>query len=201
MTTITGVLLAGGESRRFGSPKALAIHDGRPFYQHVADALMPISDKLVIVSHPSIKDKFKENHKIKIIEDLPKHKGKGPLAGLYSAMKVSDSDWCFLAACDMPEFSPEAAFEIANHKEAGVEAVIPNAFGRIQPLAGLYHSSVIGKLESLLEEGSYRMMALLDSINVKYVTENELGLKEDVFININRQEELKPLQKMKDSIE
>ncbi len=41
MTTITGVVLAGGKARRMGGvDKGLLELNGKPLWQHVADALM-----------------------------------------------------------------------------------------------------------------------------------------------------------------
>jgi molybdopterin-guanine dinucleotide biosynthesis protein A len=72
-----GAILAGGTSSRFGSDKALALHQGRPLIAHVADALLAQCDALVICGrdwggHPSL-------------ADLP-GPGLGPMGGLCAAL-------------------------------------------------------------------------------------------------------------------
>ena len=45
---LLGLILAGGQSSRFGSDKAAALHQGRPLINHVADALRPHVDALAV---------------------------------------------------------------------------------------------------------------------------------------------------------
>ncbi len=49
--TCAAIILAAGESRRFGSPKQLAALDGRPLLQHVIDAVLEVDalDPVVVV--------------------------------------------------------------------------------------------------------------------------------------------------------
>ena len=52
MTTITGVVLAGGKARRMGGvDKGLLELNGKPLWQHVADALMtqPLTSWLMLI--------------------------------------------------------------------------------------------------------------------------------------------------------
>jgi molybdenum cofactor cytidylyltransferase len=46
-----GIVLAAGEARRFGSPKQLAVLDGRPLLQHALDAMLAAEgvDRTVLV--------------------------------------------------------------------------------------------------------------------------------------------------------
>jgi molybdenum cofactor guanylyltransferase len=72
-----GAILAGGKSSRFGSDKALAVHDGRPLIEHVASALSVQCDALVVVGRTQ--DGYQ------CISDRPAP-NMGPLAGLASAL-------------------------------------------------------------------------------------------------------------------
>ena len=53
MKTI-GIVLAGGQSKRFGEPKALALRRGKPFLFYSVEALRPIVDQVVVVAQPHI---------------------------------------------------------------------------------------------------------------------------------------------------
>ncbi|WP_199880544.1 molybdenum cofactor guanylyltransferase [Bacillus massiliglaciei] len=188
-----GVILAGGESRRFRSPKAFAEYGKRPFYELALEALSPHADQTMVISHPSLTDRFKKETQGMILEDAPEFQGKGPLAGLYSAMKEEPGQSYFLLACDMPRFSAETAGKILAAREEGADAVVPLIGGRIQPLAAVYEFSAFLPLKEQLESGNYRMIHFLDRIKTKYITEQELGEDDTSFQNINDRDEYRKL--------
>ena len=74
---ILGAILAGGQSRRFGSDKAKALFEGKALLEHVADALRPQCAELVIAG--------REWDGIISVADVPEN-GQGPLGGLAGAL-------------------------------------------------------------------------------------------------------------------
>lgn len=84
---MVGAILAGGESRRFGSPKAFAKQNGVYFFQRAVEALCPSVEELYIVSHPTLVARFQQEASEKVIGDDEKYRGQGPLAGIYTVMK------------------------------------------------------------------------------------------------------------------
>ena len=85
-----GILLAGGLSRRYGSPKAFAEISGKKFYEIVYDTLNSVCDDVIVVTRKEFINWFpKEYH---VIVDIDKFLGCGPLAGIYSAMEEIDAD-------------------------------------------------------------------------------------------------------------
>lgn len=74
---ILGAILAGGQSRRFGSDKALAEYQGHRLIDHVTDALQPQVDSLICVGRASAEGE--------LVTDLPRP-GLGPLGGLAGAL-------------------------------------------------------------------------------------------------------------------
>ncbi|MBM7649058.1 molybdopterin-guanine dinucleotide biosynthesis protein A [Bacillus ectoiniformans] len=184
---VTGIILAGGESRRFGRPKAFAKYDGKYFYEHALHALRPYTQEVVLVSHPTIVNQFPKESDYQVIEDLDSYKGKGPLAGIYSVMKQFPAEWYFVLACDMPLMNWETVGEIISLGDKDIQAVVPSIDDKIQPLSALYHQSVLTDLEQQLEQGNYRMMGLLERVIVKIVTEETLPFSGQPFKNINNQ--------------
>jgi molybdopterin-guanine dinucleotide biosynthesis protein A len=87
--------LAGGASRRFGSDKALALHEGRPLIGHVADALGVQCDALVLCG--------RDWGGLPALADLP-GPGLGPMAGLAAALAHAAGngfDEVLAAPCDL----------------------------------------------------------------------------------------------------
>lgn len=184
-----GIILAGGESRRFGSPKALAQMKNRYFLEYAIQAIEGLTKENVIISHSTIKSELKKVTSIPVIEDLPEYKGKGPLAGIATGMKYLHSDWYIVLPCDTPNITEFEIMSLVKHIQLDVDAIIPVVKGRIQPLIGLYHSNVISEVIELLDSNYYKMMKLLDQLRVSYVHFEE----EHPFQNINDLEEFQKL--------
>ncbi|TDL31406.1 molybdenum cofactor guanylyltransferase [Jeotgalibacillus sp. S-D1] len=189
-TNILGVILSGGESQRFGEPKAFALYDGEPFYQHAVNALTPHVNELVIVSHDALKDRFSKQTSVQLIGDVEPYIGKGPLSGLYASMKQFEYEWYFVLACDMPYFDAVTAGRIAQRIKGGVMGITPRAEGRIHPLSAIYHHTTFPHLVRQLESGSYRMREWIGRFPAQTVE----GLDEKCFKNVNDQQEYQKLQ-------
>lgn len=176
-----GVVLAGGMSRRFGKPKAFAVHNEKLFYESVCEALHPHVSDIVVVAHPQ----QKQFGSYRVLEDDPDFLGKGPLAGLHSAMKSTSADWYCTMACDMPLMSKDTVSRLVKSVQmAGdFDAVVPEASGRLQPLAALYHRRTFEKLESLLTSDTLNVNAFLEEIKVQRL----FGLDPQCFYNVNTQ--------------
>ncbi|MFK2826931.1 molybdenum cofactor guanylyltransferase [Bacillus sp. B190/17] len=180
-----GVVLAGGESRRFGEPKAFVRYEGHYFYEYSIRALVPFTDEVVIISHPSLTNQFSRQSAVQVMEDAAPYCGKGPLAGLYSVMKKFKANWYIVLPCDMPLVNKEVTGRLAAAADQAYDAVIPNIAGRMQPLVGVYHQRVFSIVTKQLSDGNYRMLDFLQKINVKQLTEVELQSADNWFENIN----------------
>jgi len=183
-----GVILAGGQSRRFGSPKAFAEKEGKPFYRYSVEALEPYTSSLLIVTNPTLSHLFQERKEsIKVIHDVCKYQGQGPLAGIYTAMEKHNADWYLVLPIDVPFIDQRVIELLTKEIGAGVEAIIPIVSGKKQPLISIFHHSVKNRIKEQLDRGNRSVQHVLETINVNYVTINE----EQAFININHQTEYK----------
>ncbi|MCC3355573.1 molybdenum cofactor guanylyltransferase [Bacillus sp. REN16] len=192
---ITGILLAGGESRRFGSHKAFAKLHHKYFYEYAIEALEGNVDELLIVSHPALEGQFRNQTTVEVLLDVPEYKGNGPLAGIFTAMQKQSSDWYVILPCDTPLVSDELVKQLITFtKEEGIDAVVPIINNRQQPLIAVYHSRVVKKIEQLLNEKNLKMSLLLDRCNVKFVKNHDLRRHESEFENINNQTEYEKIQ-------
>lgn len=91
---LLGLVLAGGQSRRFGSDKALALHQGRPLMAHALAGLLPFVADLAVVG--------RDWPGVRRIEDAP-CPGLGPLGGLLgglSAAAAQGFDAVLTCGCD-----------------------------------------------------------------------------------------------------
>jgi molybdopterin-guanine dinucleotide biosynthesis protein A len=185
MNDIAGAVLAGGQSRRFGSPKAFAKFNGKYFFEIAVETLRAVVEDIYIVSHPSLVDCFRQKTVEKVIMDDERYRGQGPLAGIYTVMKESEAEWIFVLPCDMPYMRPEVAIKLAKYANEEFDAIICAHFGRIQPLVGMYHRRTCKQIEKLLQAKDNRMKSLFHHCRVRYVTEQDFWEDEIVFRNVN----------------
>jgi molybdenum cofactor guanylyltransferase len=185
LKNIVGVVLAGGESRRFGSPKAFAKRRGLYFFQYSVNALRTFVKDLYIVSHPSIVSRFQQVTDEKVIIDEEAYRGQGPLAGIYTVMKRTDAEWIFVLPCDMPYIRKETVESMITYVHEQFDVILSSHFGRVQPLVGIYHRRTLEHIEQLLKAHNNRMASLLKRCRVRYVNEQDFLEDEIVFCNIN----------------
>ncbi|KKI93854.1 hypothetical protein WQ54_02055 [Bacillus sp. SA1-12] len=193
MRKTAGVLLAGGESSRFGHQKVFASYQGELFWEHSFSVLKAVTEKQMIISHPNIAGRLKDAAPCPVLLDEPDVKGKGPLAGMYTAMNHVQAEWYVFLACDLPLITNEAVLRLLDLRGNDIEAVIPKINGRLQPLIGVYHHSIHSLVKKQLKNQQYKMGSLLEKIKVLYVTEKDLQVDPFIFRNINSQEDYKEL--------
>ncbi|MBK5434185.1 MULTISPECIES: molybdenum cofactor guanylyltransferase [Bacillus] len=194
---IAGIVLAGGQSSRFGEPKALATWRGKTFIEYSIEALKEVVTDVVVISNPAITNDLLHILHVPVVEDIAMYKGKGPLAGLLTGMEFVDADWYIVAPCDTPNVSKEWAMAFIERVDEAYEAIVPLVEGRKQPLLALYHHRAKEKIERLLKEDKRSMQGLLSHCKTQYITAEESQLSKGLFLNVNTKEEYSQLQNRK----
>lgn len=188
------IILAGGKSSRMGTNKALLTIDGKTNIERIRDELGAVFDNILVVANDRDSYQFLD---VPIFQD--QYPGKGPLAGIHAGLSVSDFTVNFIVACDMPFISAKLATVLVNKSE-GYDAVIPVIKGRQHPLFAVYKKSIMQDIQLRLENEDLRIRDLLNKLNVRYVTEDELrehGVAEleRVFFNMNHPDEYENARK------
>lgn len=175
----TAILLAGGDSTRMGQDKTMLPIDGQPMIKHIYEQLQPhFSQTIVSSSNASLHDFLGATV---VADDVA---GRGPLAGIASALKASASNVNFVMACDMPEI--DAGLIRAMLRQVGdYDAVVPKVGPQMyEPLFAVYKKSALPAIEQVLQSGSNRVIDCFDRCRVKYI-----DLPGRQFSNINTKAE------------
>lgn len=144
VTDITGVILAGGKSSRFGSNKAFAAFQGRAFVERICGVMTDVfTDVLMVTNTPQAYRSLN----IPMVMDLQPY--QGPLGGIYTALRHATRDRIFVVACDMPLLDPAIIFQIIAVGN-GFDAAVPVHDGRLEYLMALYSRRLAGEIESCL---------------------------------------------------
>ena len=159
---ITGVVLAGGRSRRMGEPKTLLEVDGRPLLLHPVDALRAVLEDVVVVCKPAtplpdLPDGVAVWH-----EDDPR---QHPLVGVIAALERAPGP-IVVCAGDMPGL--DAATVRALRDAPPAAAVVAAADGRLQPLLARYAPDALPVLRAMdPDEPATSVLERLDPVRVE----------------------------------
>jgi FdhD protein len=186
---VTAAILAGGESRRMGTNKALLEVDGAPIISRVYKTLARLFREVILVTNNPEEYRFLPCRKVADI-----HQGFGAIAGLHSALVNSTFDRTFVAACDMPSLDPDLISRLCTI-DSSAEAVVPiNTEGLREPLHAVYTKRALQTIEELIATGDKSILIVLDRLKTREVGQKETGGTES-FRNVNTPEEFERLKK------
>ncbi|MGE3072990.1 MAG: molybdenum cofactor guanylyltransferase [Dehalococcoidia bacterium] len=194
-TSISGVVLAGGTSRRFGSDKASALLAGRPMLQWVVDALGGVAVEIVIsAAEGQVLPDVTCRVPIRVVTDPVK--GQGPLVGMLAGLEASTNETCLVVSCDAPLVQPKLLRGLARRlADRQFEGVIPEVGGRLQALMAAYRrSEVVAVMRGSRDSGNLSVSAAVSKLtHVVTIGEAELlAFDPDLrsFMGVNSAEEM-----------
>lgn len=130
------LVLAGGESRRFGSDKALAQFRGEALIARVLRTLRQAGFAQVAVA---AKETAKYAAFLPAADLLPDVRPvQTPLAGLEAGLRASRHELVFACAADMPFAADGALIDALTAAIEGHDAAVPHAGGSLQPLCAFW---------------------------------------------------------------
>ena len=184
---VSGIVMAGGKSRRFGRDKALVPLRGQPLLLRVGEQLATVCQEVIVVGPPERKLVLPNAC---VVQDI--FPNAGPLAGLHAALKRAQHLWSMVVACDMPFLNPALLRYLLSLRE-GYDVVLPRHGGYTQQLHAAYSASCLPHIEAQLTRGDYKIDRFFPAVRVRYVDEPELRLHDELlrsFFNANTPEAL-----------
>jgi len=189
---VTGAILAGGDSRRWGRDKVTLRLDGQPLARWVAEALRPaVADLWLVTNHP-------QTHlalNLPLVTDLVPH--QGPVGGLATALFYARTAWVLLASADTPSLAPELAIALAGAAgQLSRPALVCQSERGWEPFPGLYAARLFPRVQDFLQKNR-SFMAFLERIRPQvwgpeiWRTYDPAGAS---FFNLNQPEDLARLE-------
>ena len=199
---VTGVILAGGTSRRMGQNKALLPLGDDPLIAHVIRCMRLVPDELLLITN---------NPAEYAHLGLPMHSDMipdtGALGGIYTGLTYASHDAVLCVACDSPFLQPELLSYLVSVL-GEYDAVMPytyktppsdNKDARItlQTLCAAYSKRCLSIIELMLQESELRVHALQERANILTLTP-EIWKTYDSeghsFFNVNTPEDFEKAQ-------
>jgi molybdopterin-guanine dinucleotide biosynthesis protein A len=183
-TGISGVILAGGENKRFGGIiKSNILIDGDTIISRMLFVINDFFDEIIIVTNKP--EEFRKYNNLNIVKD---HFQKaGPLGGIHAALRSASSEAVFVFAGDMPFLDKEIIEDqILEFSNSEFDVLIPRVGKLIEPLHAIYSKSIFEELEVFIACGKKRAVRdFLHDLNVGYLEIPGSGTSRKAFTNIN----------------
>ena len=184
---VTGIILAGGRSTRYGSNKAMAEVDGRRLIERVVTVMETVFQRLILVTNTPEEYAYLE---LPMIQDLIK--GLGPLGGLYTGLESLSDEAGFFVACDMPFLNGPLIRHMVQVR-GRFDAVVPKIDWMLEPLHALYTRDCLPAIKVMIDSRQYQIMKFFEKITVRFLVEDEIRAFDPSLrslFNVNRPEEL-----------
>lgn len=182
---ITGFVLAGGRSSRMGRDKAQVPWGRDTLLSHACRQMgRAVAETYIVGGAQSaggcavLPDSFS---------------GRGPLAGIHSALKHSRTDWNLVLAVDLPLVTSALLGFVAESCDELNDAVAVRLGGHFQPLCAAYHRRLLPEIESRLQAKDLSIHRLLEAASTRIMEERELisaGFRGEILLNVNTPEDL-----------
>jgi molybdenum cofactor guanylyltransferase len=189
---ITGIVLAGGKSSRFGKDKALAGFSGKTLVEHSIAILQGVCGEILISSNNPEQFHFTG---LPVIMDI--YPQCGPIGGIHSGLIHASYEKVLFLGCDMPLISKDLLlFMIQSSKTH--QGVIPMNEGFKQSLCILLEKNSSGVIEDSLKNKVYKILDALEGLKINFLeTSKESFFYENLFFNVNTETDLKILENIK----
>lgn len=188
---VSGVVLAGGRSRRLGRDKAVELLGGQPMIRRVLERVAALtSENIVVVAEQSRGDALPLLDNTRVVLDV--YPGTGSLGGIFSGLSAAKNEWAMVTACDMPFLNADLLGYLSSLRD-GSDVVAPVVEGRPEPTHALYSRECLPFIEERLRAEDLKITGFYGGVKVRYVEEREIRQFDPEllsFFNVNSPQDL-----------
>jgi molybdopterin-guanine dinucleotide biosynthesis protein A len=198
VTGMVGVVLVGGESRRYGRNKALELFQGeRLIDRQVRTVGTLFSEVLVITNDP---ERYLHLDVTIVRDVIP---GQGPLGGIYTGLLFAQGKSVFVTACDMPFVQPAVVRRMLQ-LATDYDVIVPEKTEGLEPLHAIYSSRCLPHIEKMLDHGTLQVINFFPAVKVYRLSSEEIGQLDPQglsFFNINTPNDMDRARELLEGIE
>ncbi len=176
------LILAGGKSQRMGRDKGTLKIGEETFIMRLLENMGDYDERIVSSSR-----KLYEEWDVTLADEAGTE-GKGPAAGIVTALTYCKSDSLMVVPCDVPFADFSVAKKLAevylSLPEKLKKPVVSESTNGIEPLVGIYPKAVLPIMRKAIDEGIYSVKDILKRIGYR-----EVPIADEKLININTPED------------
>lgn len=168
----SGIVLAGGSSRRFGRNKLAEPLAGRPLLHRPVLALAAVCAEVIVAGPPDLgllPQLPVLPVPLRLVSD-PEPYG-GPLVGVSAGLAAARFPVAVVVGGDMPDLAPALLIELLRLLSADVDAVALRQGSSIRPLPCVLRTSSLAAVRLRLGAGRRSLRELLESIALRAIDE------------------------------
>lgn len=176
------MILAGGQSSRMGSNKALLPYRGGRFIEAIHRQLLELFPQVLLVTNNPEQYEFLPCRKV-----ADRYPGMGALAGLHAGLHHAETPHIFAVACDMPYLNSTLIRRLAALRHEA-DVVIPHGENGLEPLHALYGKGCLPFMEQALEADKRRIVSFFPHVRVHQLLQEQVATIDpafDSFRNVN----------------
>lgn len=192
---VTGVVLAGGRSSRFGRDKALLELHGETLLARAVRTLGSIAGEVLVLG-PA--ERTNQAPGVRVIPD--QRPGDGPLPALATALREMRGERMIAVATDMPFLNTNLLGHLLD-QSAGFDVVVPYVAGRTQQLHAVYARSCLPAIETQLARDDLKIDRFFATVRTLVIDEPEIATIDPEFLsfrNVNTEADWTDVQRIAD---
>lgn len=196
ISNMTGVLVAGGKSRRMGRDKRLLELGGQTLLQRSLSVLQSLFDEVLIALAEPLPQLTGQGYRV-VTDLIP---NCATLGGLYTGLSSASHPRIFAVGCDMPFLNPAVIRRLAE-RGAQVDVAMPTLATGLQPMHAVYSKACLPHLERMAKAQELKVQGLSEvpDLTVRLVSEKDfLDVDPQLlsFFNINTPADLEFARKL-----
>ena len=174
---VTGIVLAGGASRRMGRNKAFLTLGERSLIAIVIDQIAKVCTEVLVVAsdvrpYAGIGTRLVPDH----------YRQVGVLGGLHAGLMAARCELALVVGCDMPFLDPALLRAFVGWAH-GFDAVVLKRGEYVDPLHAAYRRACLPAITAAIRDNNRRVVSFFPHIRTRYVTAEEVAAIDPTFLS------------------
>lgn len=175
----SGIILAGGQSRRMGQNKTHLPWGDETLLERMSRVMLESLHEVLVIGAETASNAL--DSRVKCFSDQPRN---GPLGAILTGLRSIDSDIAFVTACDMPFVTATAISKLCD-LDSGASVTILKTGDGLHPLFGLYRTDCIRAIQTQMESGEHRVTGFYPGVSVSIIDSCDDPFWMRTLFNIN----------------